>query len=421
MSDRPVVPSEPELQGAIGAVKRDRPELGIPRVLAAIRAENPTWQLSEKRLRKFMDSMGLVQRSSSGDSNGSSATSTIPRSKLAPSDFITTAGQGQIEVRLVDGTKGKGVFATCDLAKDVNVFEETPFAWYPRWDTVSARYCSMDDTECQLCARTVERRFASRRTASRVAKCSRCPARFCSSVCQEEAEVLFHRIECPTNNPEFFKLAEVCLGWDWGAPMGAVRAIERVLMEYEHSAQRGKRAWESMKAFATVRADVMDKRRKGASWFLFEEDYETKWKATYGLMRKALCPPPPECGLKLFERIPKKVREEMFSYDEWLNLIGKYSLNDQNGGFYLLQSCFNHDCDPNCLVTHPNDGKYRAIITTLRPVKAGEEMTITYVNPRDSVGERRQALHDWYMFDCSCDRCSRELPRDAAAAGEQGA
>ncbi|KAJ2890332.1 hypothetical protein IWW38_004193, partial [Coemansia aciculifera] len=214
---------------------------------------------------------------------------------------------------------------------------------------------------------------------------------------------------CSKHNSHFVGLANVCRAWEWGAPMGAARAIERVLMEYEHSAERGKAAWESIRAFATVSTDIMDRKRKGMSWFLYEADYETKWKTTYELMKKALCPPPEECGLAKFACIPKKIRDELFSYSEWLKLIGKYCLNDQNGGFYLLQSCFNHNCDPNCVVVHPNDGKYRAIIQTLRPIAAGEEMTITYVNPRDGIGERQQALRDWYMFDCRCERCVKEL------------
>ncbi|KAJ1994411.1 hypothetical protein GGI25_004430 [Coemansia spiralis] len=393
---RIVVPSETELQEAINEIKDSEPDFGIPRVCAALRTSHSTWQVSEKRVRKFMGSMGLIQ--TGGDQN------IVPKSSVAPGDFVTTLAKGQVEVKHIDNTKGKGVFATCDFNQKVNVFEETPFAWYPRWDTVGMGYHRGSDQKCQLCAREIERRGRGPRPV----KCNGCTGWFCSSICKKEAEAKFHQIECAKNNPMFVELADACYKWDWGAPMAAARAIERVLMEFEKSTEEGRLAWESLKAFTTVRADIMDMRRKGASWFLYEEDYRTKWKTTHALMRSSLFPPPVACGLTQFDKIPKKVRDEMFSYNEWLNLIGKYSLNDQNGGFYLLQSCFNHNCDPNCVVVHPNNGNYRAIIQTLRPIKAGEEMTITYVNPRGSVGERQQVLRDWYMFDCRCDRCVKE-------------
>ncbi|KAJ2514157.1 hypothetical protein H4217_005910 [Coemansia sp. RSA 1939] len=396
---RNVAPSADELQAAITAIKEQEPEYGISRVCATLRANNPTWQLSEKRVRKFMGLLGLVQGSTEDDQ------STAPKSSIAPGDFVHSLADGQLQVRYIDSVKGKGVFSARDFGKDINIFEEAPFAWYPRWDTVSINYYNGSNSECQLCARDLEKRYRGLRSV----RCSRCSACFCSNTCKNEAESRFHQIECVKNNPAFVNLADACHAWNWGAPMCAARAIERVLMEFEQGQEQGKHAWESLKAFTTMRTDVMDMRRKGASWFLYEEEYENRWKTTYSQMRNSLCPPPAACGLKQFEKIPKKIRDEMFSYNEWLNLIGKYSLNDQNGGLYLLQSCFNHNCNPNCVVVHPNDGMYRAIIKTLRPIKADEEMTITYVNPRDSVSERQQALRDWYMFDCRCDRCVDEL------------
>lgn len=418
---RIITPSETELRQSIEGLKQRQPALGIPRVCQALRQENPTWQLSEKRVRKFMSSMGLIQQTLPAQEDlttqdlksTSNQQALIPKSSIPFQDIGQTLGKGMVEVKYIGGTKGKGVFATKDFFKGEKVFEETPFAWYPRWDTVGGNYHTFkSDHECQLCARTIERRglFGEKnRSLLRPVKCKQCSGWFCSNLCKKEAEAKFHRIECGAHNPHIVELAEKCRNWQWGAPMGAVRALERVIMEFEEGGiEQGKKAWTSLRAFATVRADVMDMKRKGDSWFLYEEDYETKWKTTYDLMKKATCPPSSSSGLTQFEMIPKKIRNEMFSYNEWLNLIGKYSLNDQNGGFYLLQSCFNHNCDSNCVVVHPNDGKYRAIIKTLRPIKQGEEMTITYVNPRDSIAGRKQELRNWYMFDCRCQRCLDE-------------
>ncbi|KAJ2880383.1 hypothetical protein IWW38_005959, partial [Coemansia aciculifera] len=209
---RTVSPTEPDLQAAISAIKASSPELGIVRVCAALREGNPTWQLSEKRVRRIMISLGLVQASGTdaadtGASNKSVAASLVPKSYIAPGDFVHALGKGQVEVKYIDGTKGKGVFASNNFGKGENIFEETPFAWYPRWDTVSASYHTKSDAECQLCARTVERSIHADRGLLRPVKCSRCPAWFCSNICKKEAEARFHQIECSKHNSHFVGLA----------------------------------------------------------------------------------------------------------------------------------------------------------------------------------------------------------------------
>lgn len=56
-----IVPSEAELLNVITSIKQAEPELGIKKVLAAVNAQQPTWTVSEKRVKKLMQSLGLVQ------------------------------------------------------------------------------------------------------------------------------------------------------------------------------------------------------------------------------------------------------------------------------------------------------------------------------------------------------------------------
>jgi hypothetical protein len=56
-----IVPSEEELLNVITAVKKADPELGIKKVLAAVNAQQPTWTVSEKRVKKLMQTLGLVR------------------------------------------------------------------------------------------------------------------------------------------------------------------------------------------------------------------------------------------------------------------------------------------------------------------------------------------------------------------------
>lgn len=68
-----------------------------------------------------------------------------------------------------------------------------------------------------------------------------------------------------------------------------------------------------------------------------------------------------------------------------------------------LASRVNHSCVPNCVVVF--DGP-RLVIRALEAVKAGEEITISYVDEHNTYGVRHVELKDRFHFDCSCPKCT---------------
>lgn len=91
----------------------------------------------------------------------------------------------------------------------------------------------------------------------------------------------------------------------------------------------------------------------------------------------------------------------------WANCMG------QEGSLYERGSRFNHSCAANCTrVTLDGAGVERAFVT-LRPVAAGEELTLSYLpSGIEVMGTVVRRRHLWLSrgFLCSCDRCSR--PQD---------
>jgi hypothetical protein len=78
-------------------------------------------------------------------------------------------------------------------------------------------------------------------------------------------------------------------------------------------------------------------------------------------------------------------------------------------GIYLIQSCFNHSCDPNATVEFL-EGNSTLTLRTLRDVATDEEVTISYLDEESlklPVGERREKLA-LYLFVCECPRCTAE-------------
>lgn len=71
-------------------------------------------------------------------------------------------------------------------------------------------------------------------------------------------------------------------------------------------------------------------------------------------------------------------------------------------GLYPLAALINHSCVPNSIIVF--NGK-RAHIRTIREIKSGEEITISYVEIAESRERRQQELASTFFFECTCERC----------------
>ncbi len=56
----------------------------------------------------------------------------------------------------------------------------------------------------------------------------------------------------------------------------------------------------------------------------------------------------------------------------------------------------------------------RVIIRAIKPIKAGDEINITYIEVGDSTEKRRRELKEHFFFDCECPRCEANLPKVTA-------
>ena len=70
---------------------------------------------------------------------------------------------------------------------------------------------------------------------------------------------------------------------------------------------------------------------------------------------------------------------------------------------HLTMSLMSHSCIPNCVTLHNPD--YTLTVRSMRPVKKGEELTISYTELlAGRLDRKRDTLHNWF-FECSCERC----------------
>ena len=79
----------------------------------------------------------------------------------------------------------------------------------------------------------------------------------------------------------------------------------------------------------------------------------------------------------------------------------------RGGAVFKLHSKLNHSCEPNAkLVCAFTESTIDVVAKT--DIRAGDELTIGYVEPSLDLGRRRQTLRSCYGFDCACARCERE-------------
>ena len=71
------------------------------------------------------------------------------------------------------------------------------------------------------------------------------------------------------------------------------------------------------------------------------------------------------------------------SADAIFRLLFTLICNGFDSGVYGFLSIFNHSESPNCIKFSPDGDKDYSEVRTVAPVKAGEHLTISYVNPRE--------------------------------------
>ncbi|TDL17417.1 SET domain-containing protein [Rickenella mellea] len=84
------------------------------------------------------------------------------------------------------------------------------------------------------------------------------------------------------------------------------------------------------------------------------------------------------------------------------------------GGVFLDMSRCNHSCAPNATWDWDHCSlsmEFRA----LRPIREGEEITISYLCPWKSRSERQKELKTKYNFSCTCPACEPPMPSESHA------
>lgn len=161
-------------------------------------------------------------------------------------------------------------------------------------------------------------------------------------------------------------------------------------------------------AFATVSQE--ERQAKETEWIFMEAPTRELWTKARDLLRAAYKTPSKRC--KITTPLPEALQQKLFDDEEtFLNYLGKFNINNQNGGMYLVHSHINHNCHPNVSIDYPQrNSQYKLTVRAIRDIRKGEQLYETYVNPRWNKDTRQTYLDKSYLFTCQCDRCVNDTP-----------
>jgi len=91
-------------------------------------------------------------------------------------------------------------------------------------------------------------------------------------------------------------------------------------------------------------------------------------------------------------------------YEDFLQLVGLWSINCFYQTLFLVLSNANHSCDPNATVSFrtPNG----ILVQAAKSIQANEEITISYVDTTMERPHRMETLRVNYGFICNCEKCT---------------
>ncbi|KUF89454.1 hypothetical protein AM588_10002435 [Phytophthora nicotianae] len=126
-------------------------------------------------------------------------------------------------------------------------------------------------------------------------------------------------------------------------------------------------------------------------------------------------PPNDQEDKKMFKKDVKEVRHMDNNEQEHLEEEERRAHSTEEeldeDGVFLYNAMFNHDCNPNCVKFTPEGAGPEGGVSEVRvarPIAKGEQLTISYLYPREQSRENRQKnLWEQFGFKCCCELCKR--------------
>ncbi|XP_076250614.1 SET and MYND domain containing, class 5 isoform X1 [Rhynchophorus ferrugineus] len=363
-----------------------------------------------------------------------------------------------IEVRLIDNSKGKGIFATSYIPQGSILFEEEPlvacqFSW-----NATCKY-----EACDHCLRPLETAQDNVRRLTGISSlelpypdccetkkeditfCNLCAVKYCSELCRVQAFNQYHKVLCiqtsyRNNVHPLEQLEDAWKKIHYPPETSSIFLIVRLLAQTLQSSNKEHFTAQILNfCHRSVNEDAALAHKFLGEKFIGQVD------SLRELLRNAipneniehfLTPEGFQSLLALIGTNGQGVGTSPFSvwrdnvyklnlstqdkenidnfiekiYDDMFSHTGDF-LNSEGVGLYKLQSCANHSCEPNAEIQFLHNNSKLSLIA-LKDIEPDEEICISYLdecNIERSRHSRRKTLMENYLFACECPKCLSQI------------
>jgi hypothetical protein len=387
----PIVPHERKIvEGVIKLWKEDpdSESLGMAKLHALVKKRNPTWSLSEKRLKTVLKQYNLLSTSDQFTYANEITSKDTPNMEMPKN----------IRYQFTKN-RGKGLYASNFFKQGELLWEEkSPLFFVPPLDHMKLINSANACTYCSTLLKTTSQ-------LKKGLDCNICSDVWCSQQCKRSDKLhglLKHNIyeEGKKSKKQIVSAAwkryeTYCFENKWNAAHAVALIHAHCITDKTGILEK------QFDAFAKVRQDIrykaIDSSGIGGSFdsssggaLFIKEQQEALWVK----------------GHEMFNAI---FPLNQLTYGQYLEYLGCYNINNVDGSMFLIQAHLNHNCDPNIRVVfgdHKTDG-IKAYAK--RDIKANEELTTSYVNPAHDVQQRSRELRVNWGFKCNCQKCKDDL------------
>ncbi|SCU80564.1 LANO_0B00540g1_1 [Lachancea nothofagi CBS 11611] len=394
LEETKAVPTDKQICDDVVLLWRQEPateDLGLVELLEKVVHRNPSWDLSESKLKQTLIDHNL------SFSDESKLFTYADQVVSAQCPFIDPKSLEKLEL-LETQPRGWSAFARKDLRRDEIIFYEhealTPIL--PLDKTSLAEI----GRSCSLCGTLLTQ--SSQFTMKNLLDCQFCSAVWCSKHCKRLEAATHSFLKHPTSKSKqvsatgWLDFEKMCKENAMHAAYSIGIIYARIILD-KHDSDRIREQFESLAQVSqTLRTKSADSTNIGGTFDRAMGAVSSEDRSLWSNVFESFC-----------SAFPNVEEEEGLNLETFLTYIGKFNINQLDGQIYTIYSHLNHKCEPN--VRYEVDGKKGLKVFARKDIKKGEELFTTYVNPLHGVTLRRRELLVNWGFLCNCSRCHKEL------------
>lgn len=388
-----IVPKAQQLCDDIVRFWKEEPsaeDMELTQLFTEIKKRHPEWKLDERFLKDCLIDNSLYSVDES-QLHTYSHVIHYPNISEMNTELIPT----NVQIREVP-EYGRGLFSKKDFNQGDMILKESPICIIPPMEKLTLMSTGK---ACTLCGNSLANN-SPHFTVMNGLDCNDCSAVWCSKTCKKNDMIhspLKHNKgkNKLVKGSNWIKFEKFCLDNVFLAAYGVGVTYAKLLLNSNKSDVIESKFNLLAEVSQRIRTNFGDSTNIGGtldatSGALITDNPEPIWKEAYRLF------------IDTFPSLAETLNFEQFLLD-----IGKYNINQVSDQIFFIFSFLNHDCEPN--VRYEIDSKLELKLFARKPIKAGEELRTTYVNPLHGTKLRRRELRVNWGFLCKCTRCQKEI------------